>query len=67
MIKSVRDEIQNGRSFSNSTEKMAWSENKVFRFLKARSGYLSIHSEDDEIINHVESKILFEVDTNPLI
>ena len=59
--KRVNLEIRKGKRFSNYTDQLFWTRDQVFIFLKSRSRGLSIHEMEDEIINQVNYKALFEL------
>ncbi len=48
-----------GRRFGTFTDQLAWPEDEVKLYLKSRSRTLSIHSVSDEILDIVESKVVF--------
>lgn len=49
--------IENGRVFSNWTDKLCWSETEILLMLKNKQRGLSLHNEDsDEVFNVVELK-----------
>jgi predicted nucleotidyltransferase len=50
MVERSAEAAQRGRRFKNVTERVAWGELEVYRFLKARSPYLSITSTDDPVL-----------------
>ena len=51
-----------GRSFSNMVAELFWPYVEVMRFLRARSGYLSLHAPDDGVLEIVPvRRVIYDV------
>lgn len=60
MMERSAQAAREGRRFKNVTERVAWGELEVYRFLKAGSPFLSITTIQDPVLKLTSSQVIYE-------
>jgi predicted nucleotidyltransferase len=57
---AIENAEKDGKFFSSTLDRLFWTNNEVWKFLKSRSRTLSLHSTDDKVLETAKQKVIFE-------